>query len=327
VYIGGGTPSAVSVDGLYGFLRDIEHTLEGRIKEWTMEVNPESLGPDLLDMLRSTPVDRLSLGIQAAAPNLLSLLDRNARLEDIHRAADLLEERWEGRISIDLMYGIPGQTEEDVRRGLDMVDLFETEHVSLYGLTVEPGTPLAERRLPLNDEEDIRVWRLFDAGLEERNFSRYEISNYARREGKGKSLHNLKYWRYEPYLGCGPGAHSTLHTGDGTLRIENPADLGIYLDRNTTDFGASRGLLTERERMLEFLLMGFRLTRGIDHARFERFFRRDFRECFREFLFEWMSDGLAITDDDRTAFTERGIWIMNTLLVRLAGRVDQILPA
>lgn len=338
VYIGGGTPSALPAELLERFIHSIGRTLEGRVREWTVEVNPESLDIELLSMLKRSPVNRLSLGVQAATPGVLTFLQRTAGVEDILRAAALLKDHWPGRLSIDLMYGIPGQDEEDVRRSFEVVELFDAEHISLYGLTVEPGTPLAERRIFVDEAESIRIWSIFNRELTKRGFDRYEVSNYARREPLRTaekvqtdiprvSLHNLKYWRYEPYLGCGPGAHSTLVTGEETIRIENTADIDRYLKVGEPGFGASRSVLNGNERMLEFLLMGFRLTEGIGHARFEELFGHPFREYFEDILEEWMNEGLVISGPRHTAFTERGMWIMNTLLVRLARRIDEILPA
>jgi oxygen-independent coproporphyrinogen-3 oxidase len=240
LYLGGGTPSVVEPEKLAAFIAELRETFRGdrvdRPYEVCVEANPESVDRRFLAALGEAGVTRLSLGVQSLNDELLASLGRRARLAEIDAALDALSTHWRGRVSVDLISGIPGQTERDVEEAVQRLAACSIDHVSLYALTVEPGTPLDQAvaagrtELPRTEEQE-QLWFCGARELERRLFHWYEISNFGR--NGDRSLHNSAYWRYEPYIGLGPGAAGTLRTAEGgRVRITN-GDLFGYLRTGT----------------------------------------------------------------------------------------------
>lgn len=211
VFIGGGTPSLLGAAGLASVLDAVgEHFVVDSDAEITTEANPESTSPDFFTRLRTAGFTRVSLGMQSTAPHVLSVLER---VHSPGRAVDAVREaRGAGfeRVSIDLIYGTPGETDEDLVRSLDAALDAGVDHLSAYALTVEDGTALARRvrrgELPAPDDDVLaRRYELLDRRLADAGFDWYEVSNWARPGGQCR--HNLGYWDGGQWWGAGPGAH------------------------------------------------------------------------------------------------------------------------
>lgn len=324
VYIGGGTPSVLGAGRLDRLLGGIGALLRGRDppggteREFTLEANPESADQALLRLCRERGVTRLSLGIQS-----FHGISRRA----VRRAGDpaLLPDRLaaaaavfgEG-LSLDLMTGLPCQDEGVVLRDIATALSHRPGHVSLYALTLEEGTPLADaaRRgqaaLPEADEAD-RLWILGRDALEAAGYAQYEVSNFSL-PGR-QSRHNTRYWRMENWLGLGPGGSGTLiddASGTGLRRTFTP-DLDLWLKR-----GASRTApcteepLDRRALMEESLLMGFRRLEGPDTALFEARFRRPLHSLIPGTIRRWESRGLL--QSRPLALTKAGLLFLNAFL-------------
>jgi oxygen-independent coproporphyrinogen-3 oxidase len=284
VYVGGGTPSMLSPRALDRLLEGIGSIAGGRggrgrgPREWTVEANPDSLGPEAVSIMRRHGVTRLSIGVQSLDPAELSVLGRRHGADAALRAVALAAEAGLS-VSADLIAGIPASTATP-RPAFDADRLasFAREllsagaaHLSVYDLSLEEGTPLAAARSRLrfpDEDEDFESRRELEAHLLESGLRRYEVSNYA--AVGDECRHNLAYWRMDSYIGAGPGAVSTVARRSGaSLRIEESRDLAGYA------LAASRARETEiepRDAAFETIMMAFRTCFGLDLAAFrERF--------------------------------------------------------
>jgi putative oxygen-independent coproporphyrinogen III oxidase len=217
IFIGGGTPSLANLDLLSELLEYIKSKLKFEDNtEFTMEMNPEDISPELLENMHSIGVNRVNAGIQSFNKNLLATLDRYNDEEKYSQVLGHLSSSKIKRFGIDLIYGIPGQTLEmflsDLNHSLDA----RVTHISLYSLTVEKGTEYAKqvkkkKAEPPNEDLQLEILQSLPGFLGEKGYSQYEVSNYCR-EGE-ESRHNLKYWTLEKYLSIGPGAHGFTDKG------------------------------------------------------------------------------------------------------------------
>jgi oxygen-independent coproporphyrinogen-3 oxidase len=337
IYVGGGTPSILSHRNLDLLLKTLS---DHRVREWTVEANPESLSEGFIEACTDAGVTRISVGVQSNHDGHLIFLGRPGRRADNTRAIGLLASLWKGAVSVDLLTGIPGQTIAELEADLGEMVGSGIEHVSLYSLTVEPHTALAggiaEGNVRMNGEEhDEDLWLSGRKLLEMRGLRNYEISNFARR-GK-ECMHNMRYWRMEPYIGVGPSAVSTLPAriaialggkaaeaarAAPVVRISNPRDIGSYLLGERGGWGIDAEPVSGGDFLMETLLMGLRLKEGIRRERFTARFGRRFDELFPGLWMEWVDAGLATGDRDALRLTEKGRLMLNRLLVRLQERIQ-----
>lgn len=276
VYVGGGTPSVLPDESLRTLLRKVAASLPTAPREWTVELNPETLTPETLDILAEAGVNRVSLGVQSLTEAGLRELGRAASAERTLRSVQQLSERWDGRWNADLIVGFRGDSPERVARDLELLLQMGARHLSVYALTVEPGTPLAAKVeagaviLP-GDEELLELLRVAGGTLRRQGMERYEVSNYAF-PGE-ESLHNLRYWRMAPYLGVGPAAASTLYYPGAPLRglrLEGVRSVTTYLAEPASRYRMES--LSTEDLLLEHLLMGLRTREGVPLTRLEERF-------------------------------------------------------
>lgn len=213
VYFGGGTPSMLSPEQI-GVILDGAQSAIGIAAnpEVTMEAHPGTLRPESLTGYRERGVNRLSIGVEALDRDVLSLAGRRYDAGRISLVVDMVRQTGFDNLSLDLIYGLPGQSAESWRRSLDMLLTLEPDHVSLYPLSIEPGTVFSRRspdfRFP-NDVEVVEMYAAACEALRAAGFEHYEVANWAR-PGK-RSRHNLAYWTARPYVAAGVGAHGYLH--------------------------------------------------------------------------------------------------------------------
>jgi len=266
LYVGGGTPSALAPrhqDALLTLLARSFTLAPGF--EFTWEANPDDLTPDLAARLAAHGVTRLSLGVQSLADPELAALGRRHRAAATLTALNTARASAVPALSLDLIYGLPGQTEASWLATLNPVLEFAPEHLSCYQLTVEGGTPFArlrdQGRLALPDlERQRRLFLLTSEFLRDRSYLHYEVSNFARTPSH-RCRHNLKYWQHVPYLGLGPGAHSF----DGRRRAWNHRSLADYCQALESGLSPQAGdeTLTPEQLRLEVLFLGFRTAAGV----------------------------------------------------------------
>jgi oxygen-independent coproporphyrinogen-3 oxidase len=291
--------------------------------EITLEANPGAVDSSRFRDYRRYGVNRISLGAQTFDTALLRFLGRVHSPEETCNALDSIREAGFDNFSLDLIYGIPGQTIDDVSCDLSQALGHEPTHLSAYNLTFEEGTPFHARYRqgslkPLDEDIEIRMVNhiqrtLVDAGLE-----RYEISNYAR-AGR-ESRHNVTYWEGGNYLGIGAGAHSHRRKADDPLgeRWQNERSPTGYMHRTSKSGEA----VTERERpaprqaMAESLFTGLRMIGGVLIPRFHQRFGKRPQEVFGD-IEDWLSQGLLVENDQHLRFTPSGLLLANELFVRL----------
>jgi oxygen-independent coproporphyrinogen-3 oxidase len=328
IFIGGGTPSLLKDEHLSLLLGGINRLLGGRNRdqraiEWTIEANPESLDKEFLQICAANNVNRLSIGMQSFNDDLLNKLGRLGNSKDNLRALDLVEKHWSGRVSIDLLAGIPGQKAEYLVEELNrLCSLSFIKHISLYTLTPLEGTLLDKQ---VNDQDQEEVWLQGSAALRSRAFNNYEIANFSL-PGE-ESLHNLRYWHLEPYLGLGPAAVSTLPGERGeVLRLFNPEDVNLFLAENKNLWGTTVERVPIRDFLFETLMMGLRLKRGIPIELFSERFGRSPEILIGGLWQEWRRRKLARSSHNYLALSARGRLHLDSLLVELSEYLDDRAP-
>ncbi len=265
VFVGGGTPTLLAAETLGGFLAEVREVFElAPGAEVTTEANPETVTPASLAALRHAGFTRMSFGMQSAVPHVLAALDR---VHTPGRAAQAVAEaRAAGfdDVSLDLIYGTPGESLADWRTTLDAALAAEPDHVSAYALIVEDGTPLARRirrgEMPAPDDDDLAdKYLAADAAFEAAGYGWYELSNWARPGHECR--HNVAYWRSTDWWGIGPGSHSHV----GGLRWWNVKHPALYASRLAARHspGHAREVLDDDARRVERVLLELRLADGL----------------------------------------------------------------
>ena len=303
VYFGGGTPSLLGAGRLIRVTEAIRsHFALAPDGEHTFEANPESAGDTaMLRALREAGFNRISLGMQSADDGELAALGRIHTHALTCRAVDCAREAGFDNLSLDLMYGLPGQDMAQWRATLDAALDLAPEHLSCYGLKLEPNTPLFRRGVSLPDDDtQAEMYLETVRRLAARGYGQYEISNFAR-PGR-ESRHNLKYWTLGEYLGFGPGAHSDF----GGRRFAVARDLEAYL-RGETVLSEDTAI-SSAERARERILLGLRTSRGLS---------AESLSPAAPLLRELETHGLAATHAGRFALTPQGFLVSNAIIVRV----------
>lgn len=313
VYFGGGTPSYLGAARLCRILQTVLRRYGvARDAEITLEANPDSAGDwKELRRLRRAGFNRLSLGVQSTDDALLRRIGRVHTYEQVQQAVKAARQAKFTNLSLDLIYGLPGQTMEDWQRTLADAVALGPEHLSCYGLKLEEGTPLWQQRQTLtlpDDDAQADMYLYTVAALGEMGYEQYEISNFAK-PGKA-SRHNLKYWNMEEYAGFGPGAHSDF----GGVRYGYVRDVDSYI--------AGKLVLSESEndstlaRDYEYVMLSLRTAAGIDRQTFEKRYRQRFQPM--ETLFEqYEKAGLALPTEGGWRLTPKGFLVSNSIIAAL----------
>ena len=324
IYFGGGTPSFYGDKRLRELLGAIQKQFQvEKNAEITLEANPDSVDLKSLRRLRKAGFNRISLGMQSACPEELADIHRPHSARQVDEAVAAAKKARFRNLSLDLIYGLPGQTMDSWKATVEHALSLIPQHLSCYGLKVEEGTPLAARAaagevLPDDDTQaDMYLWtvgRLQRAGLPQ-----YEISNFAK--PGYESRHNLRYWLTKPYIGFGPGAHSDF----GGRRYSFVRDLDRYIDgvlRGGTIID-SEELIPQRERGGEYLMLRLRTARGIEEWEYRGTYFMDFAPQERR-LEEFQAQGWARkTEEGRWRLTPRGFLVSNQLIGDLLERQEQ----
>ncbi len=312
VYFGGGTPTLLPPSLLSSLLEHIFARYRiAQDAEITAECNPATVDHAALCELRRAGLNRLSIGVQSAAPLELRAIGRRHSFADAEKTVlDAARAGFEN-LSADVMLGLPGQTVGSYLATLEQLCRLPISHLSAYALTLEEGTPLErlcrEGRCTLPSEEESEAMYFEGISyLESRGLAQYEISNFAR-PGR-ESRHNLKYWSCEPYLGLGASAYSDLF-GE---RFGNSRDVDAYIEGR--DITEERERPDCHERMSEYIMLRLRLREGIEERTFEERFGIPFWQTYGERLAPYLAGGYAERIAGRVALTPKGFYISNTIL-------------
>ncbi len=312
VYIGGGTPTALNTELLAELLKSIKcsFTLSKDI-EFTVEMNPKTADREKLAMMHKMGVNRLSIGVQSFCDTELEALGRVHSAQDAKEAIALAKEAGFENISIDLMSGIPKQTEESFLKTLNTAILQEPDHISCYSLILEEGTLLFDEvksgKTALCDEDTER--RLYDLAVDtlgKNGYKQYEISNFAK-DGKA-SRHNIKYWTMEEYIGLGISAHSFLNG----VRFSNTDDLKGYCQNDTKI--RNKEPLTKEDMMSEFVFLGLRMICGISQTDFFKKFGEDIFEIFQKPLEKFIKTGFLLYENGRIRLSKKAVSVSNQIM-------------
>jgi len=290
IYFGGGTPSLLTATQINLIISQFNTS---QTNEITLECNPVNINIEFVKELKTTKINRISLGAQSFIDGELKILGRLHKADGISHSVKLLRSHGYDNISLDLIYGLLNQTKEDVEFSLDEIIQHNPEHISTYCLSLEEDVPLfSERDKIPTDEKVAEFYYLIRTKLISAGYDHYEISNFAKQALESK--HNLSYWNDEHYLGLGPSAAGYLHLNskldchpeqnrrkDCLLRYTNPANLELYsnmLDDNR--IMTERTFLNEDEHEKEFIFLGLRKAIGLDLNEFENRFETNFTEKY-----------------------------------------------
>lgn len=310
VFIGGGTPSSLSVADLTKLLQTIGETVDlMSLDEFTIECNPEDITSDMVKRLKSSGVTRVSLGVQSFNDQHLAFLNRTHRLKDIKRAVQMLKTHQISQISVDMMFGLVGQTMTELDADIDALLGLNVDHISYYSLIVEPGTKLHT----LIEKGAVR---LIDETLETRMFERvidrltlagykqYEVSNFAKDDAV--CLHNLRIWRDQDYLGVGVGAHSKMHD----KRFTHTHRLKHYLE--SIEQGDLSYQYYPYEAKRDLMLMGLRLIEGVSLKQYQIRFKTHLYDDY-PVLKTYIKQGLLEEVSGMIRFTKKGLFLGNNV--------------
>ncbi len=312
LYWGGGTPSLISPEGVqavFSALRE-NFSLSGEC-EITMEMNPESASDEILLAAQIAGVNRLSFGMQSAVDEELSAIGRCHRAKDVRSAVKRAKQIGFDNISLDLMYGLPGQTRESFRQSLEAALSMDIQHISYYCLTLSSTVPLCKIRESLPGEEEVREMYLDACSFVKRSgLDQYEISNAAR--PGFASRHNLCYWEGGEYLGFGPGAHSYFQG----KRFFVKEDLESFLSDPEGSVQVEE-TLSFRDRLEENVMLSLRLAKGLDLHQLEAFCRKETVQRIEEKFSLWARHGLAEKTRNGFRLTPEGFFVSNEMIASI----------
>jgi len=316
VYFGGGTPSLIDPDYIYGAMKQVVKCFHlTKNPEVTIEMNPGTVNEHKIAVYKRAGINRFSVGLQTAIDEQLEELGRIHNVRDYAYCAGLLKGE---NFSVDVMLGLKGQTKEDVRKTIELAVLSGASHISMYALTPEDGTPIYTDYLngELPDGDEVR--ELYDYGyalLKEKGFLRYEISNFAK---KGReSRHNFNYWKRGEYIGLGLSASSFL---DGK-RLTNTFDLDEYMKCILSGFPATVNseAVEGKDAKFEFIMLALRTSRGISQNEYRASFGSDWKDDFKE-AYEATKEYLK-ENGDFTSIRDEYLYVQNHILMEYLDRM------
>ncbi len=322
VFVGGGTPSWLLEESMQDIFTALFDNFDIRPDaEITMECNPGTLTARKLLVYRNCKINRLSIGLQSANDDELKILGRIHTYDQFLKTYEMARVAGFSNINVDLMSGLPYQTTEKFVHSLKKVISLKPEHISVYSLMIEKGTPFydeykfdavkQEAGMPTEvlptEDENYRIYKETQYRLKQAGYEQYEISNYAH---KGKACrHNIGYWTRESYLGMGLGASSLIEN----VRFENRKDLYEYMDASWdgTNLRSSADPVSRKAQMEEYMFLGLRMSQGISRADFEKCFGVAIEAIYRDVLEELKEEELLYMQEGRIALTDKGMDLSN----------------
>lgn len=322
VFIGGGTPSTLPQGEIGRIMAALKNAFAiSETAEITIEANPGTLSHEKLEEYKFCGINRLSMGLQSAQPNILKALGRIHSAEDFATGMALAKQVGFANINADLMYGLPEQTAEDFLDSIRYAALNGVTHISAYSLIVEENTPLyfdingGAVLLP-GEDEAFEMYSKGKALLERLGYHRYEISNYAK--NGFCSAHNINYWDNGEYLGLGLNSHSAMSKNGKWQRWANIADFDKYINAVNNGLLPTEGdvqHIDKNEEMFECVMLGLRKTEGINAAAFEKRFNQSIYDVFAKAIAKLDEDGLMVRYEAGIRLNDRGLDIENIALM------------
>ncbi len=324
IYFGGGTPSQLSGGEIEQILTAVNKVFgTSGVKEITFEMNPDDVNTNYLNDLKNLGITRASMGVQSFHPDLLSFMHRAHNREDALHCLELLEKSELQTYSVDLIYGNPNQTEEDLEEDIHTLMAFEPPHVSAYSLTIEPRTRLGKlvdlgRLKPLEDDIVGRHFDLVSQMLSEHNIHRYEVSNFARKDHE--AIHNSNYWEHKNYLGFGPAAHS-FWRDDKTRarRWQNKPDLSAYLANEAGENISNEEYLPPETLGEERIMLGLRTIKGVSSDLLTDSYQYPFSDLQLHYI-EGLNEGGFLKSAEPLILNDKGLKLADHITLELISR-------
>ncbi len=314
VYLGGGTPSLLSITQLSKILNGLKKVFDfSEVEEFTIEVNPDDVTAYYIQQAKSLGINRVSMGVQSFSDEDLRFMNRRHTAKQATDAIHIIKKAGIDNISIDLIYGIPGQNFEIWQNNVDTAISLSVQHISAYTLMYEDGTRLSVMRSlgKITEVDDDVVAAMYDylvAQLKSNGYTHYEISNFAL--PGFHSRHNSSYWNLTPYLGLGVAAHSF----DGTVRRYNPSNLKKYLDAlGEGKLCVEVENITQAEKYDEYVMLRLRTADGIDADELMHRFGEEYYQFFIEKAKPLVSEGSLINENGRYYIPENHIMISDNI--------------
>lgn len=314
VYLGGGTPSLLSITQLSKLVNGLKKVFDfSAVEEFTIEVNPDDVTVEYIQHAKSLGINRVSMGVQSFCDEDLRFINRRHTAKQATDAIHIIKEAGIDNISIDLIYGIPGQNIEKWKNNVDTAISQSVQHISAYTLMYEEGTRLSVMRSlgKITEVDDDVVAAMYDylvAQLKSNGYTHYEISNFAL--PGFHSRHNSSYWNLTPYLGLGVAAHSF----DGTVRRYNPSNLKKYLDAlGEGNLCVEVEKITKAEKYDEYVMLRLRTADGIDADELMHRFDEEYYQFFIEKAKPLVSEGSLINENGRYYIPENHIMISDNI--------------
>ena len=315
IYFGGGTPSQLAEEDFRQIFETIRQVYGmGHCQEITLEANPDDLAEEYVAMLHRLPFNRISMGIQTFDDTTLKLLNRRHDAAQAIEAVHRCREAGFDNISIDLIYGLPGETDERWKHDLQQAVSLNVEHISAYHLTYEKGTRIyellqAQRIREVDEESSVRFFSTLIDTLTAAGYEHYEISNFCRPEHY--SRHNTSYWKGIPYLGCGPSAHSF----DTRTREWNIASLEKYMRSIEEDGREYETEYRDRTtRYNECIMTSIRTMWGIPLDKLEQVFGTEMWQYCMDMAHPYLENGKLKIEDNHLRLTREGIFISDGII-------------
>ena len=315
LYFGGGTPSQLSENDFHSIFNQIEkvYGLEA-CEEITLEANPDDLTDDYVEMLTTLPFNRISMGIQTFHEPTLQLIGRRHTAQEAIEAVRRCQQHGFTNISIDLIYGLPGETLEQWKEDLLMAFSLKVQHISAYHLTYEQGTRLwqmLQRKEICEVDEDtsVELFRILCEEMQKAGYEHYEISNFAL--PNFRSRHNSAYWHEVPYLGCGPGAHSF----DGDSREWNVSSLPKYIEAlEQGQRNYEQETLDKDTRYNEFIMTRLRTCEGFSLNDLQQRFGQAYHDYCLHLATPYMRQGLLLQKENTLRLSREGIFVSDDII-------------
>lgn len=322
LYIGGGTPSLIPSEHFLKLIEILDNNGISipNLKEFTLEVNPEDVDREMAKLWAQTGVNRISMGVQSLIDTELKALGRRHTAADARKAYDVLSERFDN-ISLDLMFGLPGQTLNSLRKSIDAITALEPAHISLYSLQYEERTALTHLRdrgeiKETDDDITIGMFQSASRLIKESGYEQYEISNYAK--PGARSIHNSSYWQGMPYIGLGPSAHSY----DGNRRRRgNYPDVKRYMDFYLLNQGKEEPcfeeILTEEELKEEYVMTRIRTIDGLSKEEIILKFGTDTWQRIRRNASPYIASGCLTDKETGISLASEGVMNSDAIILDL----------
>lgn len=334
IYIGGGTPSQIPSKLLKKLVESIVSLVpcKNDNAEITIEMNPDDVTEELIKVVNSCGVTRISMGIQAVDDKVLRIVNRNCSVDSIYSALKILKRMWKGSLSVDFIAGLPNHTYKSFENQFLILDEYPIDHVSLYTLTVESGTPLYKNiergKIKWSQEKADKLWIKGRNLLKKYGYNQYEVSNFSK--PGFESRHNCIYWNLENYIGVGAGASSSIY-GINAIRWTNDLSINTYMEfwlsktiENNCKIPAEIEYLDIKTQEFEYLMMGFRKMEGVSSLKYKQRFGVSLEDRLgveKGLFYSWEQKKLAkkiySSGDISYSLNERGIMLLNLFLESL----------